>query len=142
MTNRNALYDALRRVHPMTLTSANGKGDFANEFLMLRANVDQNAKFVMLCDTTYVSPGKISNKLRHNFWLPDVDLRKGDYMAVWTRKGTDGMSLLPNGSRVYSHFLQLERAIWNDEQDAAVLLFMQSWKAFPMSDGVLQKRAA
>ena len=112
---------------PMTVVAAETVGGPADEYVLLRANEDQNAQFVMLSDTTYTAGGHISNKLRHVFWLPDVELKAGDHVAVWTGHGEDGFNSAAPGNRIYHYYLRLNSAIWNDDKDRATLFFINRW---------------
>jgi len=131
---------------PMTVVAAETVGGPGDEYVLLRANQDQNAKYVMLSDTTYTDGGRISNKLRHVFWLPDVQLKAGDHVAVWTGHGTSGFgtSVPANnvpGKRMYHYYLQLNSSIWNDDKDRATLFFLEQW-ATSAVHGRSFKRAA
>jgi len=131
---------------PMTVAAAQTIGGPAEEYVLLRANVAQNAKFVMLSDTTYISENRISNKMRHVFLLPDVWLAAGDHIAVWTGHGTPGFytganaNTLP-GHRIYHHYLNLSSSIWNDQKDRATLFFLDQWTTSVVHGRSLKKAA-
>lgn len=133
-------------VPPMAVVSAQTTGGPKNEYVVLKANRDLNTQFVMLSDTTYSSPTHISNKLRHVFWLPDLELFAGDHMVIWTGVGTSGFDLsgiasLVRGQRWYHHHLNLGGSIWNDEKDRATLFFLQQWSTTTVHASGLRRAA-
>ncbi len=129
-------------IEPMTVVATHGQGNASQEYILLRANEDLNTRFVLVCDTTFEAPAHVSNKLRHSFWLPDLDLKKGDLFTMWTGKGTNKMTKLPDGRQMYHHYLQLGSAIWNDENDRALVMFLSRWKSFPVAGTNGLRRAA
>jgi hypothetical protein len=112
----------------MSVVSAETIGGASKEWVMFRANRAINTRFVMVSDTTYTGDGKISNKLRHVFWLPDIDLNAGDFFAMSTMTGKPSFSALPGGARMYHHYLNLDEPIWNDLGDRVTLFFLDEWE--------------
>lgn len=131
---------------PMTVVSAQTLGGAGAEYVVLKANEDLNTKFVLVSDTTYYDEAHISNKLRHTFWLPDLELVAGDRFFMWTGKGTDGFNYTVPGTRVpghrvYHHYLELGNAIWNDHKDRVTLMFMRRWTTDVVHGNLLQRAA-
>lgn len=131
---------------PMAVVAAETVGGSEQEYVVLKANHDLNTRFVMLSDTTYLDPNHISNKLRHVFWLPDLELVAGDHFVVWTGYGTSGFftgqpAYLAPGRRWYHHYLNLGNSIWNDEKDRATLFFLQQWKTTLVHGRSVQRAA-
>jgi hypothetical protein len=84
----------------------------------------------MLADTTYLNNGKVSNKLRHTFWFPDKDVKKDQLVSVWTKPGTDTTSETDSGTKIHRFFWGLNRAVWNDTGDCAILFALTTWQFF------------
>ncbi len=77
-------------------------------------------------DTTYTSDDKVSNKVRHSYWFPDLKVKKGDVVVLYTKKGTH--SSKTNGINLtYFFYWNLNVSVWNNEGDCAVLLHCDEW---------------
>ena len=131
----------------MSVVSAHTLGGAGSEYVVLKANEDLNTKFVLVSDTTYYDEEHISNKLRHTFWLPDLELTAGDQLFMWTGMGTDGFDYSQPGTRVpghryYHHYLELGNAIWNDQKDRVTLMFIKRWTTDVVHGNKLLRRAA
>lgn len=47
------------------------------EKIVLEVLEDTNLGDFLILDTTYSSSGKISNKVRHPYWFPNKEVKKG-----------------------------------------------------------------
>lgn len=109
----------------------NGKGDFDTEFVVLEAINDCNLKFSALADTSFLNEEYISNHLRNFFWLPDIEISAGDIVAVFTRPGNFTQKI-ENGRMVHRIYWGLNRAVWNNTGDAAILFSIKGWRSTGM----------
>jgi hypothetical protein len=99
-----------------------------SERVELSVTEDCNLGFFIVADTTYTDPTHISNKLRHMYWFVNKEVKCGDKVTLYTRKGMDSSENLPNGRMRYTIYWQLEVNVWNNDGDAAVLLEIGTWK--------------
>lgn len=66
------------------------KGELENEAIWIDVLEDvSNLSYYMVCDTTYADNNHISNELRHVFWFPNKPVKKGDWIALRTKNGTN-----------------------------------------------------
>ena len=108
--------------------SVHNQGDYEKEHVLMRVREDCNIGYYVLADSTYTSDGKVSNKLRHTFWIPHRDVKKGNLASVWTKPGTDTMVTNSDGETIHRFFWGLKTAVWNDEGDCAVLFELNTWQ--------------
>lgn len=87
-----------------------------------------NLTYYILADTTYTDPTHISNKLRHMHWFADRDVKAGDKIVLFTKKGTNTSATIGNGNTKYTIYWQLDINVWNNDGDAAVLFEINGWK--------------
>lgn len=113
----------------LKILSIHEQGDAAKEYVRLEVIEDCDLQYYGLADTTYTSKGTISNKLRHFFWFPEKDVKKGERVVLRTGTGTNGEYVIEGGKKVHRFFWGLQSAVWNDEGDAAVLFQIRGWKA-------------
>lgn len=110
------------------IKSVSGHGDYDKEFVTLNVNVDCDAAIHVLTDTTYTSDGKVSSLLRHMYWLPDKQVKKGDFIYVYTKTGTNNSFANKAGTTTHAFYWGLKTAVWNDAKDCAVLFEIASWQ--------------
>ena len=104
-------------------------GDLSEERIVLKALAKADIGHYMLCDTTYNEDGTVSNKLRHTFWFPDLVAEEGDFISLYTKKGTNKNH--DNKAKTTTHCVHwgLDKTIWNKEGDGAVLFEIGNWSA-------------
>ncbi|KPZ16105.1 Uncharacterized protein ALO41_01509 [Pseudomonas amygdali pv. ulmi] len=115
----------------LKISQVSSHGSIDKENVVLNVLEDCNLNSYVLMDTTYDQAGNVSNKHRHVKWLPSIAAKKGDKVAVWTKKGSDS-SVTSDGVRWHLIYWNSNTPIWNDNGDVAVLLQI---------DGVDHKRA-
>lgn len=89
---------------------------------------DCDLSFYGPADTSYSVKTKVSNKLRHFFWFPAVNVKAGERIVLRTGLGTNGTFNNSAGIKTHRFFWGLKSAVWNNTGDAAVLFHMDSWK--------------
>ena len=106
----------------LKIVSVHGHGDYDEEYVMLKAIENCDIGDYVLADSTYLDSELVSNKLRHMFWIPDKEIKSGDFVAVWTKKGKQTVGSTTGGETLHRYFWGLDTAVWNDAGDVAVLL--------------------
>lgn len=114
----------------LAIISVHNHGDYSQEYVFLRANEDCDVGRYAIADSTYTDANRVSNKLRHFHWFQDKKIKKGEYVSLWTGKGKDTVTKTDSGAPVHRFYWGLERAVWNDTGDCAVLLEMNTWQFF------------
>lgn len=111
----------------LKLLSIKNDGDHEKERVLVRALSDCSIGNYILFDTTYFGDNTVSNQLRHNYWLPNLEVKKGDLIVIYTKEGENVSKENDKGNT--SHFLYwgIERPIWNDKEDCAVLIEISDW---------------
>lgn len=103
------------------------QGDHTQEYVSLKVNADCDAGQFLLADTTYSEKGKVSSKLRHVFWLPDKQVRAGDFIWVHTGLGKNSENSNKAGTTTHHFYWGLKVSVWNDNGDCAVLFHCDEW---------------
>lgn len=103
-------------------------GTHSSERVWFEVTADCNLKYYMITDTTYTGENSISNKVRHVYWFAPKDVKKGDEVLLYTKKGLYKTESINNGKNTrYFLFWGLESFVWNNTGDAAILFEMNSW---------------
>lgn len=110
------------------IQSVQGHGDFDKEYVTLKVQEDCDAGRFLLADTTYTKDGKVSALLRHIFWIPDQQVKRGDFIRIHTKPGKISSVANQAGTTTYHFYWGLKTAVWNDQADCAVLYEIGSWQ--------------
>lgn len=110
------------------LRAVKDSGDLPNERVVLKALRDDDIGHYVLFDTTYTQSGAVSNKMRHPYWLPDMEVSEGDLIVIYTKAGVDKTTTNSSGTTVHFVYRGLEKTIWNMGGDCAVLMDIREWE--------------
>lgn len=101
--------------------------DHDSERIILDVLQTTNLVHYLISDTTYKSAGKISNKLRHIHWFAPKEVKAGDVVKLYTKKGTD-FSSKKEKYTLHICYWGLDSCVWNDEGDRALLMELSDWQ--------------
>lgn len=113
----------------LEITQVLGFGSQDTERVMMRVLADCNLHYYILTDTTYTDDTHISNKLRHMHWFHNKEVKQGDEVVLYTKKGTESAIGLTNGKTRYTLYWGLDGSVWNNTGDGALLFEITTWKA-------------
>jgi hypothetical protein len=112
----------------LKIHSIGGKGDLANECVWLDVIDDiTSLSRYLVCDTTYLDAAHISNELRHMYWFKNKAVKKGDWIKVMTKNGTDTTATNNRNTTTHIFYWKLGRTVWNKDGDAAILFHINTW---------------
>tara|TARA_R110000850_G_scaffold241732_2_gene366361 strand:- start:173 stop:532 length:360 start_codon:yes stop_codon:yes gene_type:complete len=104
------------------------RGDKENERLWLKVLEDCDLIYYLVIDTIYTSPTSISSIPKHTFWFKSKKVKAGDYIILYTRKGTPSESKNNQDTTNHFFFWELDKPLWGDKENCAVLYEINSWK--------------
>ncbi len=98
------------------------------ERLWLRVKADADLIYYAVLATEYLAEHAISSVPRHVYWFVKKDVKAGDYVVLYTGKGTASETSNQAGGKTYFLFWGLGTTIWNKAADCAVLYEINSWE--------------
>lgn len=102
-------------------------GVIDNERVILRVTKDTDLGSYLIATSLENDDNQtISSDLSNIFWLPDQNLKAGDLVIVYTKKGKKGQIDNIDGSTSYFVYWGLDKPIGSDSR-AAIVLFNASW---------------
>jgi hypothetical protein len=116
------------------LKSVRDAGNHAKERVVLKVAGNTDIGRYAIFDTTFDSEENVSNKLRHAYWFPDATVSEGDLVVLYTKDGDPKKVKNKDGSTTHFFYWGLERTVWNEDGDGAVLFLIKEWeglRAFP-----------
>lgn len=97
-------------------------GDLDNERVILKANKDCEISWYLLFDNTYDEQGNLSNLWRHMYIFPKINMKAGDFVWLFTKKGANSSRGNDTNTTTYLLYWGLDETIWNNEGDMAHLV--------------------
>jgi hypothetical protein len=71
---------------------------------------------------------KVSSTVESAYWFPDKEIKKGDVIALYSKRGIDFERLNPENSTTTRFFYWgKDSALWKDSDDAVVLVEATAW---------------
>ncbi len=76
----------------------------------------------------------VSSETKGTYWFPDKDVKKGDLIVLYSKKGINTEKKNTDGTTTYFFYWGSTNVLWNDSVDAAILLRLQEWNFRVASD--------
>lgn len=103
-------------------------GNLEKERVVLVAKEDVDiGKFVVL-RSKRGSSGMPMSGSKTAYWLPDITLKAGDIVALYSKSGSPRKKTLDTGKTVHFYYWKLKNPIWGkSSNNTAVLLDVGEW---------------
>lgn len=98
------------------------------ERIILKVTEDCNTWPYILFDTTYDEEGRVTNRNRHSFIFPNLNVSKGDFIILNTGNGVYDKFRNKRGTMTHVLYWGLDTAVWNNQQDSALLVKVDEHK--------------
>ena len=98
----------------LEIVNINKNGDASQEYILFRATETINMNSYAVVDKTFDEDGNVSNVFRHFYRFPSQQVKKGEYVCLFTKKGTYSLGKMTNGDPVHKFYWGSEAPIWND----------------------------
>lgn len=100
------------------------EGGVKKEYVLLQATEDVNIGNYAIMDNTFDEDGRLSNIHPHFFHFPSKNVKKGDYIVLFTGNGKPYTGEL-EGKPLHYYYWGSNAPIWNDDEtDWGVLLYV------------------
>jgi hypothetical protein len=102
-------------------------GDLPNERLVIKAMSDADVGDYAVFRSGIGSAGGPTSGRKRAYWFPDTDVKRGDQIVLYTKKGTRSKKALQSGGGT-AHFFYWgsDEPLW-DSEHCAVLLLVDDW---------------
>ena len=105
-----------------------GNGNLQTEVVWFDVLEDTALGNYLVCDTFFTQENHIAGELRHTYWFPPTEVKKGDFVALHTRSGDYTTTTTDRETASHHFYWGLNRSVWNSEHDCAVIFHVDSWK--------------
>ena len=79
-------------------------------------------------ERVYLNPNAISSDVKNTHSFRPYKVKSGDYIVLYTRKGTSSTTKNNDGSTTHFLFWGLDKTIWNKPTDCAVVFELNTWQ--------------
>ena len=110
------------------------RGDLNNERVILKVNTDTDIGRFLLGVTRCTGERQVSSNLNQIYWFPDKAVKRGDFVVLFTKKGTRGQYENQTNSITHTFYLNLDACIWDLQKAAAVIFEIGMWQSSRISD--------
>ena len=105
----------------------------AKERLILKVLSDVDVgEFVVFRATA--RDGIVTTGVKTVFWFPDKEVKAGDLVVLYTKKGAQSENLLEGGNRAHFFYWGISGTLWDDKSMAAVILHVSEWTSHLRSE--------
>ncbi|MCD9017518.1 hypothetical protein [Parachryseolinea silvisoli] len=94
------------------------------EFVWIRVDVDVNTRGYALVDRTLTADGQVSNEFRHIFVFPNLAVRRGDWIRLFTGTGNFSRNEADGspGNFIYNLYWGANACVYNNRGGDIVTL--------------------
>lgn len=76
----------------------------------------------------------VSSKIEHPYWFPDKDVKRGDLVVLYTKKGINTQKKNSDETTTYFFYWNKDGGLWNNDDDAVLLMRLTRWGAKSLSE--------
>ena len=104
-------------------------GDISRERIILEAVEDGKiGEHVIFRTKKGVQPGTVQGGVVDDcYWIPDREVKAGDVVVVYTKRGASASKKNPSGSTSHFFYWFKELPIWSDDRVAVLVQIFGKW---------------
>lgn len=88
-------------------------GNIESERIILKVERDCNINWYLLFDNTFDEKGNLTNLWRHLYIFPNLEVKSGDFIWLYTKSGTNSYRSNDSNTTTYLLYWGLQNTIWN-----------------------------
>jgi len=110
-------------------------GNLDKERIALIADTDLTVGDYAVFLSKVTASGKVTSGHKQAFWFPDGDVKEGDMVVLYSKKGVSATKELPDGQTAHFFYWGMTAPMWTSDKVAAVVLHVESWdfRSSPMT---------
>lgn len=103
-----------------------------DEQIIFKVLEDCNLSYYLILDNSYDEDGRVSNTHRHCYAFPNVNVRRGDYVVLYTGRGSQ--TSFNNNAHTTTHVFYWgfaeNASVWNNVVDRVFLIKIGGVQAY------------
>ncbi|OUN71159.1 hypothetical protein [Barnesiella sp. An55] len=102
-------------------------GNLEKERTVFKVTQPTNLGLYLVSQSVETSSTTFSSNIKNIYWLPDQELKIGDLVVLYTKKGEKRSTINKDGSTTYFYYWGLDKPLTSTEKSCVVLL-ETSWR--------------
>lgn len=102
-------------------------GNLEKERTVFRVAQPTNLGLYLVSQSVETSGTTFSSDIKNVYWLPDQELKIGDLVVLYTKKGEKSSTINEDGSTTYFYYWGLDKPLTSIEKSCVVLI-EASWR--------------
>ena len=103
-------------------------GEIDKERVVIDLLEDGNAGTLISASTVQKNKNAISPKINNPYWIPDQDVKKGDLLVIYTKKGNRNTKENNDGTTSYFFYMSKNEPLYTNEDQTVAVFNIASWK--------------
>lgn len=112
-------------------------GELDKERVVVDLLEDGNTGTLIVASTTQQDSNRISARISSPYWVPDQDVKKGDLLVIYTKKGSRNTKENNDGTTSYFFYMGLTEELYSAPDQTVAVFDIASWK-FAKREGALE----
>lgn len=117
----------------LKIKSIANKGDAEKERLVIQVLNDTDVGDYVLFRTGWKDDA-VTTRVYDTFWFPDKNVKAGDLVVIYSRRGAKSERVLESGSTAHFFYWARTDTLWGTPDRGAVLLHAPTWDSAPVSE--------
>jgi len=112
------------------LKSIADKGELERERIVISILRDTDIGDYTLMQTGYKeATNRVTTTVYDTFWFPNKEVKMGDLVIVYTKKGKNKEKELTDGCKAHFFYWKRLEPLWNVAQRGVVILYSPTWES-------------
>ena len=104
-------------------------GNLEKERLVLKAGDDLDIGKYIIMRSKRGTTGSPTSGSKNAYWLPDLTVKAGDLIVIYSKAGKARKKNLDSGKTVHFYYWHFKKPIWGpDTENTAVLINVRQWE--------------
>lgn len=116
----------------LKLFSISDKGDINKERLVLKVFGNTDVGDYLLMRVKFLD-GEATTTITNTFWFPFQDVKIGDKVIVYSKRGSQNKKNLSDGATAYFFYWGQDKSLWDDDNFGPVILHAPNWESIPVN---------
>lgn len=104
-----------------------GNGDLENERVILDVIQNDLLGIYLVLKSKELNESTVNSRTEGTYWFPDKDVKQGDLVVLYTKKGVNTEKRNEDGTTTYFFYWNMDGTLWNNPEDAVILSRLESW---------------
>ena len=116
------------------LTEIKDSGVLEKERFVFKVLQSGNLGIYMVATSKEIAENTFSSDVKNLYWLPDQEIKEGDLVVLYTKKGKKNSTVNKDGSTTYFYYWGLTESLSIVEKKC-VILFESTWRVIYTAKG-------